>query len=308
MLTIFSSLKPVSIPFADNVQRNAIESWLALDLPLEILLLGNDEGTAEIAAEYGLRHNPNVHYQRGAPPLVGHLFARAQELATFNTLMFVNSDVMLISDFVPALHAIVEHGESTGKPFLAVGRRINLELKERLNFNDPSWEVFLRTEIKQRGQLDEPEALDYFIFKKGPWPGRVPKFTIGAQRYDNWMVAKARGMCMDVIDVTQGITAVQHEYEDRTQNAYKFRRLYGPEAVRQISLVPEKFSVSLYDTNMEYTRNGIKRKSFKWDHIMRFLNYYGPIRYPQYSKAFYIGFSIGNRLRSLIRKIRRIYS
>ncbi len=108
MITIFSSLKPISVPFAENVQRNAIQSWLALDLPCEIILLGDDEGTAEIAAEYGIRHHPDIPYHENRLPLVGPLFARAQEIATFDLMMYINSDIILLSDFVSILYKIAE--------------------------------------------------------------------------------------------------------------------------------------------------------------------------------------------------------
>ncbi len=70
MLTIFTTLKLRNMTFSGNVQRNAIQSWMALDLPCQILLLGNDEGTAEIAAEYGLHHEPNIARIGDSPPLI----------------------------------------------------------------------------------------------------------------------------------------------------------------------------------------------------------------------------------------------
>src|SRR5215470_320731 len=59
MLTIFATPKP----FRDHIaviQRNAIRSWTLLRPACEIILMGNDEGTADIAAEFGVRYVPEV--------------------------------------------------------------------------------------------------------------------------------------------------------------------------------------------------------------------------------------------------------
>lgn len=52
-LTIFAVPKPFRGQIG-IIQRNAIQSWTKLKLRPEIILLGNDEGTQEIAREFGL--------------------------------------------------------------------------------------------------------------------------------------------------------------------------------------------------------------------------------------------------------------
>src|SRR5215510_12506337 len=59
MLTIFATPKPFRSHIA-VIQRNAIRSWTLLRPACEIILMGNDEGTAEIAAEFGLRYVPDI--------------------------------------------------------------------------------------------------------------------------------------------------------------------------------------------------------------------------------------------------------
>ena len=59
MLTIFATPKPFRGHIA-VIQRNAIRSWTLLRPACEIILMGNDEGTAEIAAEFGVRHVPEI--------------------------------------------------------------------------------------------------------------------------------------------------------------------------------------------------------------------------------------------------------
>ena len=305
MLTIFSTLKPRRVPFADNVQRNAISSWQALDAPCEILLLGSDEGTAEIAAEYGLRHEPDVPCHGDSPPLVGSLFARAQELARFDLMMYINSDIILLSDFIPTLSRIVELRKDCSKPFLIAGRRYDLQLKCRLNFQDPHWEASLRRENKEHRKLHQAYGIDYFIFKKGPWPGNIPGLVIGVEGYDNWLLYHARAMGMDLIDATAGITAIQQEYENRKRLDYKYKRYDSPIAVRQRALIEKPNLIfNLDDANLEYIRAGIRKKPFAISYIKRFILNSGPVLYPQYKLLFYIG-RLFYRLQSRIEKILR---
>ena len=263
MLTIFSTLKPLSVPYADNVQRNAIQSWMALSTPCEILLLGDDEGTAEIAAEYGLRHEPNIAYLNSAsPPLANSVFARGQELASFDLVMYINADVILLSDFIPTLKSIVEQRKNSSKPYLVVGQRHDLELRERLDFQNPHWEYRLRMEVKRCGFLRMNTFVDYFIFKKSDWLKEMPAFTVGADCYDNWLIYRARSIGMDVIDATQGITAIQQEQENRDSKAFSFKRREGPMGRRQYSLMKDKRMLfSIRYANLRYTLSGLQRRS-----------------------------------------------
>src|SRR5712691_10486867 len=59
MLTIFATPKPFRGHIA-VIQRNAIRSWTLLRPACEIILMGNDGGTADIAAEFGVRYVPDV--------------------------------------------------------------------------------------------------------------------------------------------------------------------------------------------------------------------------------------------------------
>ena len=154
---------------------------MALNLPCEIILFGDDEGTAEIAAEYGIRHHPDIPTHENRLPLVGPLFAVAQETATFDLMMYINSDIILISDFVATLHKIVEYYKNRTRLFMAVGRRTDLKLTERLDFNDLSWETSLRAELKQRGRLALPDQSRWTILssQKVLGPGKYLRLLLG---------------------------------------------------------------------------------------------------------------------------------
>jgi len=59
MLTIFTTAKPFR-GHSGIIQRNALQSWKALQPDIEIILFGDDEGAAEAAEEFGLRHEEQV--------------------------------------------------------------------------------------------------------------------------------------------------------------------------------------------------------------------------------------------------------
>ena len=53
MLTVFSTPKPF-VGHVGVIQRNAISSWMRLHPDVEVILVGDDAGTAEVCAEFGI--------------------------------------------------------------------------------------------------------------------------------------------------------------------------------------------------------------------------------------------------------------
>src|SRR5215471_6752935 len=102
MLTIFSTAKPFQGHNA-IIQRNALESWRRLDAEIEIILLGDDPGVAEVCQELHLRHEPKVKHNESGAPLLNDLFERAQQAARHETVGYCNADIILTADFVRAI-------------------------------------------------------------------------------------------------------------------------------------------------------------------------------------------------------------
>jgi hypothetical protein len=70
MLTLFTVPKAFK-EHINNIQLNAILSWMSLRPRPEIILFGDDEGTPEVAEELGLRHVPEIACNEYGTPLVG---------------------------------------------------------------------------------------------------------------------------------------------------------------------------------------------------------------------------------------------
>src|ERR1043166_8086561 len=105
MLTLFT------IPKAFHghnaiIQRNAIRSWTLMQPRAEIILFGDDDGTADTAAILGVRHLPRVARNEYGTPLLSDLFQQARDAAAYDVLCYVNADVILMSDFFPAVQKV----------------------------------------------------------------------------------------------------------------------------------------------------------------------------------------------------------
>ncbi len=101
MLTIFTVPKPFR-GHIGVIQTNAIQSWVLLRPECETILFGNEEGTAEVASMFGIRHFPDIERNEYGTPLVSSVFGIAQDIASHQLLCYVNADIMLTSDFLVA--------------------------------------------------------------------------------------------------------------------------------------------------------------------------------------------------------------
>src|SRR5574341_368812 len=110
MITIFSIPKPFR-GHIGTIQRNAIGSWIHLHPGCEVILFGDEEGTSQVAEEFGIRHEPNVKTNEYGTPLLNDMFERAGKIARHGILTFVNCDIVLMSDFMRAVERIRSHRE-----------------------------------------------------------------------------------------------------------------------------------------------------------------------------------------------------
>src|SRR5262245_61056195 len=105
MLTIFSTPKPF-VGHIDVIQRNAILSWRQLHPDVEIILVGDDPGAAEVCAELGLRHIPEVRRNAHGTKYLASIYDAVEEVARHPLLCHVNCDIVLMSDFMRAAEAV----------------------------------------------------------------------------------------------------------------------------------------------------------------------------------------------------------
>jgi len=253
MLTLFSIPKPFRGHIA-VIQRNAIRSWTLLRPACEIILFGDDEGTAEVAAEFGVRHVPDVARNEFGTPLVSDLFAQAQRLASHDLLCYVNADIILLSDFIKAVQQVT----NWKRRFLMVGQRWDVDINELWDFKQSDWEEQLQAYVSEHGKLHPRTGIDYFVFPRGLWES-LPPFALGRTVWDNWLIYSARARRAPVIEATQAVTIVHqnHDYThipDGAEGAWK-----GPEAQRNLALAGGYAHVfTLKDATHRLTLSGPK--------------------------------------------------
>jgi len=124
MITLFTIPKSFNGSMA-IIQTNAIKSWLCLHPDIEVILFGDDCGTAELASQLGLRYYGETKRNKQGTPLLDSLFADAQKYARYDTIGYVNGDIILMNDFIKTVQQIKL------PQYLAIGQRWDANIKGR---------------------------------------------------------------------------------------------------------------------------------------------------------------------------------
>jgi hypothetical protein len=231
MLTIFSVPKAFE-GHIDVIQRNAIHSWLRLVPPCQIILCGNDARVEDVAARLGVDWIGGIEHNKFGTPLLNDVFLRAEAHAIHDLLCFVNADIILLSDFLSAVQAVLPAKER----FLMVGQRWDVDIAVPVAFDDPVWERKLRRRTETMGSLHPPMGSDYFVYPRGAI-GPLPPFAVGRPSWDNWMIYHARKRHLPVIDATQRAFVV-HQNHDYGHVPGGTGTMYdGPEGERNLELL-----------------------------------------------------------------------
>ncbi len=268
-LTLFTIPKPFQ-GHINTIQRNAIQSWLQLRPACEIILMGDDEGTAEIAQEFGIKHIPQVTCNEYGTPLVNDLFDKIKQVASHNLLCYINTDIMLMSDFRQAIEQMAHYKQ----PFLLAGQRYNVDIQRVLNF-EQNWEKKFRAEIFNKGEWHPPWGIDYFVFPRNFWDKILP-FAIGRFYWDNWLLYQARVQNATLIDATPAIMAV---HQNHNYAHIKGGKKNSPERDRNFELAGNGYhNCNLHNATHVLTESGLK-KALSWNYLLRRLVTL-PIFYP----------------------------
>ena len=265
MLTFFTTAKPFH-GHNGITQRNALKSWALLDPSVEIILVGDDEGGAEVANELGIRHEPQVERNEFGTIRIDYMFARAQAMARHNIVCYLNCDIILLPDFTEAIRRV----RSEYSEFLAIGRRWDLDITEKIDFSDSRWQEKI-TEMRVTDARQQTDwYIDYFVFSRGLFGQEIPPFAVGRAGWDNWMVWKARQTGKPVVDISRAVSAVHqnHDYRHHPQGrkgVYK-----GEEAERNLQLAGGAGHLfCIGDATLRLGRKRLRRNpKFYWHFVL----------------------------------------
>lgn len=222
MLTLFSIPKPFNGSIGD-AQRSALRSWSALD-GVQVVLLGDEPGVAEAAAEFGADHVVELARSPEGTPRLDDAFARTAAIARYSLHCFVNGDIAFAPDLCPAVESI------SFPRFLLVGQSRDVEAAGVAHRSPGE----LRRFALDEGELRGVAAIDYFVFPVGLFDP-LPPFVVGRAGYDNWLLWRARQVG-PVIDATAAVTAVHQRHDYGHLPGGKEQAYYGPEANRNLAV------------------------------------------------------------------------
>ncbi|PZV13258.1 MAG: hypothetical protein DCF22_11075 [Leptolyngbya sp.] len=265
MLTLFAIPKGFRGEF-DQIQRNAIASWTLLEPKPEIILLGDDEGTAEVAQEFGVKHVAGVKRNKHGTPLLSSLFEIAQRVGTGSLFAYVNADIILLDDFMETIQQV------PFERFMLTGQRWNLDFNQAIAPN-LGWAEKVRQRAMTLGQLEGSQAMDYFVFTPNTYTD-IPPFAIGRLCWDNWMLYKALNLNIPLIDATQSIVAVHQNHNYNHHPDGKKGVFLGEEAQHNLQLLGGKhytyFMLDLAD--WQITAQGLRKPLLSWQRLDRRLD------------------------------------
>lgn len=256
MITIFSTPRPFKGPF-DIIQRNAIKSWLELRPKCEIILFEDEERTTgKVAEEFGVKYIKDFTCNEFGTPLLNDVFEKARRSAKHEILAQVNTDIILMNDFLGAISQIKKHIKE--KPFLMVGRRWDLDFKEPLNFKEDNWERELQDRATKKGSLHGFSGMDYWVFPRD-FSFNLPAFVVGRPGIDSWLIYRVRSLRIPVIDATKMITIVHqnHNYPRKKSSFFESEKQRNLKLAGGFSNM-----LTLRDADWILTTDGLKRPPF----------------------------------------------
>lgn len=245
MLTFFTIPKPFE-GIIGTTQKNSIKSWLAVHPESEVIVFGNEKGSADAAGELGFRHVKEIRRNKFGTPLISEAFQVARNIAKYDNLVFMNADIILLNNLLDAAKPIKY------PLYLMVGRRTDLDFREEINFTNPNWESDLLKRAARDGHLHGFSGIDYFLFPKSLAP-EMPLFPVGRPGWDSWFIYYIRSRKIPVIDATEVVTAIHQNHP------YTWRPT-DPESLKSIEIAGGLANMStIRDADFILTANGLKR-------------------------------------------------
>jgi hypothetical protein len=206
MLTLFTLPKAFR-GHIGTIQRNAILSWKQLCPQPQIILLGDEDGIADIARAQGLQHVPRIAKNEFGTPLMSDAFAEARRLATYDIFCYINADILLLGNFLDAVERVSREFDK----FLAVSKRVNVNIAQPIDFHT-GWEAQFRKDCVARGTLAPDTCIDVFVFPRTTF-ARVPAFAIGRLWFDHWFIRAARKAGLPVVELSPSSPVIHQNHD-----------------------------------------------------------------------------------------------
>jgi len=254
VISLFTTTKDFVGPDAVH-QLNALRSWKAAPVDVEIFVCGESQGLASVVQELRLHHVREVATSSHGVPLVNSMFDVVSQRSSNDICCFVNADIILPFQFfqsVATIHRLAQ------QPYLIVGQRNDVDVDERIEFVDDWEEIFL---WRHRFSLKEhpPTGSDFFVFPKGQYQlNDIPDLIVERWGWDLWMIHHARTQGTPTIDLsaTTRVIHQNHQYAHKSESGIS-------EDTHNLSLLPAKSRFLFHLLACDYSyQNGQLAENF----------------------------------------------
>ena len=257
LITIFAIPKPFDTS-TDQIQRNAINSWSRLGPEVKVLLIGDETGIAETAAELEVDHSSGLKFNQHGTPLVSSAFEIAHRETQSPFLVYCNCDVILMPDFVDAVKLLATEQRDTR--LVAFGRRTDLKVQAEIDFDQPQQVQQLLRDCDRDGKTVTNACKEYFIFNRELF-NDVPDFAVGRGNWDNWMIHSAKVQSIPAIDLSDIVRIIhqEHDYAHTGSGRYQCY-VSGEEARENLRLAGGRHLISGSTPSWRLTSTGLVRE------------------------------------------------
>jgi len=150
LITLFTIAKPFR-SHIDIIQCNAINSWKASCPDAQIIVYGDDYGTARACEELEVDHGGAVGRSEFGRFLVSDAFEKVRVRCRFELLGYLNCDIMVLDDFRESVEALIR---LQLPEFVMSARRHLFEVITRLPLSEQAERDSLRCAVQRHGSLD----------------------------------------------------------------------------------------------------------------------------------------------------------
>eukprot|EP00850_Spirogloea_muscicola_P017041 SM000142S00555 [mRNA] locus=s142:267194:271360:- [translate_table: standard] len=226
-ITIFCAPKEYT-DSPDDGSKRALLSYLRLEPPVKIVLLGSHPSLYTVAKDFPGRITVDPHIDsnfRGLP-LFHSLLARALAADTDVSLL-INADILLLGDVMPTIYKVA----NSYRNWLLTSMRWDLGMNFPFTYQAPGAPLLhqngtVATEqdvahfVKTNGTLHTYGGLDFWAWNNAPGVPLhdipMPPYAYARGRYDNWIIHETvESGYREVVDATDTATNVhvEHSYE-----------------------------------------------------------------------------------------------
>lgn len=272
LLTLFTAPKPFVNPHISLIQHNTLQNWKSLGDAVEIVVIGDEPGIAEVCEEFSIRHIPEVRCNELGTPLISSIFQVAREVNRSPYLAYSNADILFMPEIIDVIHAL---SNQVGA-FLGVGQRWDVDIPDRIDFTN-QWEEDLASRIHQSGQLHTQTGSDYFIYPRICFK-HIPDFAVGRAGWDNWMIFWARWQHWPVVDLSKTLTVI-HQNHDYSHLPGSRKHYELPETAVNVKLAGGRRSIfNLTDATHTFDGHSLHRRKLRWQTFWREVEIFPLIR------------------------------